>query len=264
MLDDDTTSDATGDTTGDATAVRVWGPEVARDYDASSAEVFAPEVLDPAVEFLARRAGGGPALELAVGTGRVALPLSARGVPVHGIELSGHMAARLREKPGGDAVPVTIGDMAGATAPGCGGFRLVYLVYNTITNLLTQDAQVACFRNAARHLAPGGEFVVEVFVPPLRSLPPGESARPFHVGEHRVGVDTFDVVHQRLVSHHYAVRDGRGSVFRSEHRWAWPAELDLMARLAGLEPAGRWAGWDLSPFTAESTSHVSAWRLPQR
>ncbi|MCI2239991.1 class I SAM-dependent methyltransferase [Paenibacillus sp. TRM 82003] len=243
---------------------QLWGPEVARDYDEASAFTSTPEVLGPTVDFLARRAADGAALELAVGTGRVALPLSARGVPVAGVELSEHMAARLREKPGADAVPVAIGDMASATAPGCGGFRLVYLVYNTITNLLTQDEQVACFRNAARHLEPGGVFVVEVFVPPLQRLPPGQTAIPFHVGEHHVGVDTIDVLNQRLVSHHYRVRDGAGSLFRSPHRWVWPSELDLMARLAGMEPAGRWADWDESPFTAASTSHVSAWRLPGR
>ena len=239
----------------------VWTADVARDYDAASAAMFDPAVLDPAVEFLARRAGGGAALELAVGTGRVALPLSARGVAVSGIELSGHMLAELRRKPGAEQIPVTLGDMATATAPG--RFALVYLVYNTLTNLLTQDEQVGCFRNAARHLEPGGAFVVEVFVPQLRRLPPGETAQVFDLGEDHVGVDTYDVLHQRLTSHHYVLAGGRAGTFRSQHRYAWPAELDLMARLAGLRLAERWAGWAQEPFTAASTSHVSVWRAPE-
>lgn len=241
----------------------VWTADVARDYDASSAWMFAPEVLGPTVEFLAERAAGGRALELAVGTGRVALPLSARGVPVAGIDASEAMVAELRRKPGSEAVDVVVGDMATATAPG--RFRLVYLVYNTIMNLLTQDEQVACFRNAARHLEPGGAFVIEVGVPDLQRLPPGETSRPFHVGEHHLGFDTYDVVNQRLVSSHYRFSDdGTATRFRSSHRYAWPAELDLMARLAGMDPTERWADWSGAPFTAESTSHVSVWRTPGR
>ncbi|HYQ73830.1 class I SAM-dependent methyltransferase [Cellulomonas sp.] len=241
----------------------IWTERVAARYDESSAAMFAPEVLGPAVDFLAARAEGGRALELAVGTGRVALPLAARGVPVAGIERSAPMAARLAAKPGADRVPVTIGDMTTATAPGPGPFRLVYLVFNGITNLLTQDAQVACFENAARHLGPGGAFVCEVFVPQLRRLPPGEVALPFDVSEAHLGFDRYDVAEQRLVSHHYTVEpDGSVSTGRSPHRYVWPAELDLMARIAGMRPAERWADFAGAPFTAESTSHVSVWRTP--
>ncbi|MFF4399660.1 class I SAM-dependent DNA methyltransferase [Streptomyces sp. NPDC001480] len=238
----------------------VWTEQVARTYDESSAYMFAPEVLEPAVGFLARRAEGGPVLEFAVGTGRVALPLRERGVAVSGIELSEPMVRELRRKPGGDAMPVTPGDMARVRVPG--EFSLVYLVYNTISNLLTQDEQVACFRNAARHLRPGGRFVIEVGVPDLQRLPPGESARPFHVGEHHVGFDTYDLVDQRLVSHHYRLTDGRAETFRSRHRFVWPSELDLMARLADLELRERWADWNETPFTADSRAHVSVWQKP--
>ncbi|MET7640913.1 class I SAM-dependent methyltransferase [Streptomyces sp. NPDC005438] len=238
----------------------VWDERVARDYDRASARLYAPEVLEPTVEFLRQQAGRGPALEFAVGTGRVALPLSARGVPVSGIEGSPPMARVLRATPGGGDVPVTVGDMATTRVPGV--FSLVYLVYNGLTCLLTQDEQVACFLNAAHRLAPGGHFVVEVFVPQLRRLPPGETARPFHIGERHLGFDTYDPVDQRLVSHHYTVADGRASTFRSPHRYVWPAELDLMARLAGLDPSERWADWHREPFTASSPSHVSVWRKP--
>jgi SAM-dependent methyltransferase len=183
----------------------VWNEQVAQSYDASSAHMYAPEVLGPTVDFLARRAGRGPALEFAIGTGRVALPLRARGVLVAGIELSEPMVTELRKKPGSGDISVSIGDMISTRAPG--SFSLVYLVYNAITCLLTQDEQVACFRNAARHLQPGGRFVIEVFVPQLQRLPPGETARPFHVGEHHLGFDTYDLVNQRLVSHHYRIED---------------------------------------------------------
>ena len=238
----------------------VWNEQVAQGYDASAAHLDAPEVLGPTVDFLAQRAGRGPALELAIGTGRVALALRARGVLVAGIELSEPMVAELRKKPGGGDIPVSIGDMASTTAPG--EFRLVYLVYNAITCLLTQDQQVECFRNAARHLAPDGCFVIEVFVPDLQRLPPGETARPFHVGEHHLGFDTYDLVNQRLVSYHYWIQDGAARTFRSPHRFVWPSELDLMAKLAGLDLAERWADWTQTPFTAESTSHVSVWQRP--
>ena len=237
----------------------VWTQQVAQGYDASSAHMYAPEVLGPTVDFLSRRAGRGPVLELAIGTGRVALPLAARGVPVAGIEQSEPMAAELRTKPGGD-IPVTIGDMASSRAPG--ELSLVYLVYSAITCLLTQDQQVACFGNAARHLRPGGHFVIEVFVPDLQRLPPGETARPFHVGQHHLGFDTFDLVNQRLVSHHYSIEDGTVRTFRSPHRFVWPSELDLMARLAGLDLRERWADWNQTAFPAASTSHVSVWQKP--
>ncbi|MEU1215651.1 class I SAM-dependent methyltransferase [Streptomyces sp. NPDC005790] len=238
----------------------VWTERVARDYDTSSTHMYAPEVLGPAVDFLERRAGQGPALEFAVGTGRVALPLSERGIRVAGIEKSEPMARELCGKPGGEDVPVTVGDMT--TARVTGAFSLVYLVYNAITCLLTQDEQVACFGNAAQHLAPGGRFVIEVFVPDLQRLPPGETARPFHIGEQHVGFDTYDLVNQHLVSHHYTVEAGRGTTFLSPHRYVWPSELDLMAKLAGLDLIERWADWNEAPFTSASRSHISVWRKP--
>ena len=237
-----------------------FNEDVARSYDESSAHMFAPQVLGPAVDFLAEHAGDGPALELAIGTGRVALPLSQRGTSVHGIEISDAMVQRLRRKPGADKVAVTIGDMA--TTRVAGSFSLVYLVYNTITNLLTQDEQVECFRNAAAHLGPGGCFVIEVLVPDLQRLPPGETARPFHVGERHLGFDTFDLVNQRLVSHHFWLSGDKVDTFQSPHRYVWPSELDLMARLAGLELRERWGDWMRSPFTADSRTHVSVWEKP--
>jgi SAM-dependent methyltransferase len=231
---------------------------VAPTYDADSSEMFAPEVLDPTVDLLAELAGDGAALELAVGTGRVALPLSRRGVEVHGIEISTHMAAELRAKPGGDTIPVTIGDMA--TTDLGRTFRLAYLVFNTITNLTTQDEQVRCFRNVADHLEPGGRFVVEVFVPELRRLPPGDAYRAFTVTPTHLGFDEYDLVANICRSNHWFVRDGALQVFVSTHRYVWPAEMDLMAQMAGLGLESRWGGWRHEPFTAESTSTVSVWR----
>lgn len=223
--------------------------------------MFAPDVLDPAVDFLERLADGGPALEFAVGTGRVGIPLQARGVPVTGVELSEPMVAELRGKVEEDALPVFVGDMATTTLPG--EFTLVYLVWNTIGNLRTQDEQVACFANAARHLRPGGRFVVEVGVPSLRRLPPGQRAVPFDVSEQHVGFDTYDLATQQAVSHHYTREsDGRMRYGAHHYRYVWPSELDLMARLAGLELEQRLADWDGSPFTAESDKHVSVWRRP--
>ncbi|MDT0345898.1 class I SAM-dependent methyltransferase [Streptomyces litchfieldiae] len=238
----------------------VWNEHVARGYDESSTHMYEATVLDPAVDFLARRAGRGPALEFAIGTGRVALPLSRRGIAVAGLEKSEPMARELRKKPGAEEIAVTIGDMAETRAPG--EFSLVYVVYNAITCLLSQDKQVACFRNAARHLEPGGRFVIECFIPELQRLPPGETARPFHVGEHHLGFDTFDLANQRLVSHHYRIVDGKADTFLSPHRFVWPSELDLMAKLAGMALSERWADWKETPFTSSSTSHVSVWRKP--
>ncbi|WP_211366745.1 class I SAM-dependent methyltransferase [Pseudonocardia kunmingensis] len=223
--------------------------------------MFAPEVLEPTVDRLVELAGGGRALEFAIGTGRVAVPLAARGVPVTGIELSRPMIDRLRTKVDEASVPVVVGDMATARAPG--SYTLVYLVFNTISNLLTQAEQVACFRNAARHLGPGGRFVIELEVPELRVLPPGREATVFHSEPGYVGLDTYDVVNQRMVSHHFRFSDGRqAELFRSPHRYIWPAELDLMAQLAGMELESRHADWAGSAFTAESRSHVSVYRLP--
>ncbi len=241
-------------------AIDIWGDEVAADYDASSPEMFDETVLTPTVDFLAELARDGRALEFAIGTGRVGLPLSARGVDVAAIELSPSMVGQLTSKPGADRIPVTIGDMATTRVDGT--FSLVYLVFNTITNLLTQDEQVECFCNASRHLDVGGHFVIEVLVPRLQRLQPGETYVPFDVSEDHLGFDEYDVLNQRLVSHHYWVGDGRSAKFDSPHRYAWPAEYDLMARIAGMSLVERWADWDRAPFTAESTSHVSVWRKP--
>jgi SAM-dependent methyltransferase len=239
----------------------VWDEETAEEYDGISAEMFAPEVLGPAVDFLARLAGSGPALELAIGTGRVAIPLADRGVPVTGIELSQPMVDRLRRKRPADDLPVVTGDMATTTVPG--PFSLVYVVWNSIGNLCTQQEQVQCFRNAAQHLSPGGRFVVELGVPPIRRFPPGQVAVPFEVTDRHVGLDTLDMVTQQGTSHHYRrLEDGSARYGYSSFRYIWPAECDLMARLAGLELEERVSGWDGTPFTSDSESHVSVWRKP--
>ncbi|MGC0249030.1 class I SAM-dependent methyltransferase [Pseudactinotalea sp. Z1748] len=241
-----------------------WTEAAAAGYDHPDAPMFSAEVLDPTVGFLAElagRAGGGRALEFAIGTGRVAVPLWRRGVEVHGIDTSEPMIARLRTKASDQDIPVTVGDMSTTRVPG--EFDLVYLVYNTISNLLTQEAQVDCFRNAAAHLVPGGHFVIELGVPPLRWLPPGAAAVPFEVTERHVGLDTIDPLSQRMTSHHFTRGDdGRYRYGPSEHRYAWPAELDLMARLAGMELVERVADFHRAPFTSEATSHVSVWRRP--
>ncbi|MFI9116995.1 class I SAM-dependent DNA methyltransferase [Streptomyces venezuelae] len=243
------------------TTSELWTRATADRYDAEETEMSSAAVLGPTLDFLAEAADEGPALEFAIGTGRVGVPLRERGVPVAGIELSEHMAAVLRRKVDEKTLPVVIGDMATTVVPG--EFSLVYLVYNTITNLLTQDEQVECFRNAARHLRPGGRFVIELGVPPLRFLPPGQVAVPFDVSERHLGFDTFDLVEQILVSHHFT-RDDDGHYRRdnSRHRYAWPAELDLMARIAGLQLERRVADWDGAPFTQDSVKHISVWRKP--
>lgn len=239
----------------------IWDAEIARGYDTPGTGMFAPEVLGPVVDRLAELAGEGDALEFAVGTGRVAVPLVERGVPVTGIELSAAMIEQLRTKAGEAVIPVVRGDMATTVVPG--EFTLVYLVYNTISNLLTQAEQVACFRNAARHLRPGGRFVVELGVPDLRRLPPGSQATVWHCEPGYIGLDTFDVLRQHLVSHHFRFDDTRQArLFRSPHRYIWPSELDLMAELAGFELESRHADWTGSEFTAESGSHVSVYRIP--
>lgn len=238
---------------------QLWDAEAARRYDTPGVGMFAPEVLGPTVDRLATLADGGRALELAIGTGRVAVPLAERGVPVTGIELSPHMVEQLRTKVGEDTIPVVLGDMATATAPG--EFRLVYLVFNTIANLLTQEEQVACFRNAARHLVPGGRFVVELWVPELRKLPPGVGATVWLNEPGYVGLDTYDVLHQRVVSHHFRFDEGRQADHGwTPHRYIWPAELDLMAQLAGFTLESRDADWSGEEFTADSRSHVSVYR----
>ena len=233
---------------------------VAVTYDEDVADRSAPEVVDPTVDVLAELAGDGRTLEFGIGTGRIALPLAARGVPVQGIELSKAMAAQMSAKPGGDAIGVTIGDFSTTTLDG--PFSLVYLVFNTIMNLTTQAAQVACFRNAAAHLGPGGCFVVEVMVPELRRLPPGETFHVFTGGRNAWGIDEYDVAGQGLVSHHLEVVDGDLERFSVPFRFVWPAELDLMAQLAGMKLRDRWSGWSREPFTNESRQHVSVWERP--
>jgi SAM-dependent methyltransferase len=230
---------------------------VAARYDESSADMFDAAVVEPVVDFLAELAGDGRALELGIGTGRIALPLAQRGVPVHGIELSKAMAARLRAKPGAEDIGVTIGDFATTTVDGT--FSVAYLVFNTIMNLTTQAAQVACFRNVAAHLEPGGCFVIEVGVPSLRKLPPGERFHVFAARETHWGIDEFDVANQGLTSHHFEVVDGGIERTSMPFRYVWPAELDLMAELAGMRLRERWSGWNREPFTSESEKHVSVW-----
>jgi SAM-dependent methyltransferase len=243
--------------------VDYFGESVAARYDADGAGMFAPEVIAPTVDFLAALATdgapeSGSALELGIGTGRIAVPLSERGVLVHGIDLSAAMVARLRAKPGADRVTAIIGDFAIASAGRA--FRLVYLIYNTINNLVSQEDQVECFRNAAAHLEPGGHFVIEVGVPDLRRLPPGQTVVPFTVRPGRLGFDEYDLVSQGMVSRHYWETQGQWQSMSVPFRYVWPAELDLMARLAGLRLRQRWADWDRAPFTGDSGKHVSVWQ----
>ena len=237
-----------------------FGEGVAARYDESCSDMFDPSVVDAMVEVLAGLAGGGRALELGIGTGRIALPLAARGVPVRGIDMSRAMVARLQAKPGGEQIGVTIGDFATTRVDGT--FSLVYLVFNTIMNLTTQQAQVACFGNAAAHLEPGGCFVIEVHVPELRRLPPGQDVVPFHVSPTRWAFDRYDTATQAMSSNYVEVSGGRGEYTSIPFRYVWPAELDLMAQLAGLRPYERWDGWTRAPFTSESRQHVSVWAKP--
>jgi SAM-dependent methyltransferase len=230
---------------------------IAKDYDTRWPEQFDAAVLDPIVSFLAELAGTGPALELGIGTGRVALPLRQRGVRVHGIELSPDMVAQLRAKPGTDDMSVAIGDFASTRVAGT--FTLAYLVANTIMNLTTQDAQVACFQNVAAHLEPGGCFVIEVVVPGLQRLPPGDTFQAFTVTPAHLGFDEYDVATQGVISHHYFVDNGHVETFSPPFRYVWPSELDLMARLAGMTLRERWSDWTRTPFTSDSRQHISVW-----
>jgi SAM-dependent methyltransferase len=223
--------------------------------------MFDPAVVDPVVDLLAELAGDGAAFEFALGTGRIALPLRARGVPVSGIELSPHMAEQFLKKPGAEQIPLTVGDMASARVEG--SFRVVYLVFNTIMNLTTQDEQVRVFANAAAHLEPGGVFVVEVLVPQLRRLVPGEAGRVFTMEDDHVGIETFDdVAGQVSWSHHWIHVDGRFVRHSAPYRYVWPAELDLMARLAGLRLRDRWSGWNREPFGGDSIDQVVVYEKP--
>jgi SAM-dependent methyltransferase len=237
---------------------------IARTYEARWPELFEPAAIDPVVEFLAAlvptSAGAGAALELGVGTGRIAIPLARRGVGVHGIDLSPDMLAELRARPGADAVGVTLGDFA--TTRVDGRFTLAYLLRNTIMNLTSQDEQVACFQNAAAHLEPGGRFVIEVGVPALRRLPPGETVRAFTVTAAHLGFEEYEVATQVASSHHWWVADGQVETFSAPFRYVWPSELDLMARLAGMTLRERWSHWSRAPFTSDSGQHVSVWEKP--
>jgi SAM-dependent methyltransferase len=237
-----------------------FGECVAERFDQRYSYMAEPAVVDPIVAFLANLARDGDALELGIGTGRIALPLAQRGVRVHGIDLSEAMVARLRAKPGAEQIAVTIGDFATSTVGAA--FSVAYLVANTIMNLTTQDEQVACFRNVAAHLEPGGCFVIEVLVPGLRRLLPGETFQAFDVSPTHLGFDEYDVAHQSLVSHHYWIDDGKVEVLSPPFRYVWPSELDLMAQLAGMTLRERWSGWKREPFTSDSTKHVSIWEKP--
>jgi len=238
----------------------LWTAEDAATYDDDVSDMYDAEALTATVDVLAELANGRRALEFAVGTGRVALPLARRGIDVTGVELSPPMIDVMRAKPGADLVPVVCGDMASTRVAGT--FGLVYLVFNTITNLLTQDAQVRCFENAAAHLEPGGSFLIETFVPALQRLHIGESLVPFDVSDDHIGIDEYDVVNQMLISHHVSIRADGTSRSSGRFRYAWPAEYDLMARIAGLERRHRWADWHRSPFVGTSTSHISVWQKP--
>jgi len=230
---------------------------IAARYDDSSVEVFEPALVNPVVDCLVELAGDGRALELGIGTRRIALPLARRGVPVHGIDMSNAMVARLRAKPGGEEIDVTIGDFATISVDG--SFSVAYLVFNTIMNLTTQEAQIACFRNVAAHLQPGGCFVIEVSIPDLQCLPHGETIRPFRVSKTRLGFDEYDIARQGLTSHHYRLTDDQWESFSIPFRYIWPSELDLMAKLAGMRLRERWSGWQQEPFTSDSRRLVAVW-----
>jgi hypothetical protein len=237
---------------------RFFGEREAAVYDEHEADMFAPDVVTPMVDALAALAGSGAALEMGIGTGRIALPLTARGVRVRGIDASAAMVARLRAKPGGGAIDVVIGDFSATRVDG--EFALVYLIFNTLFNLKTQDEQVACFANAAAHLGRGGHFVIELGVPDLQRLPPGQDVLLYRVDERTMSFDSYDVVTQGQTSNHFIVGDdGTVQSYPVEGRYAWPSELDLMARLAGMRLAERWAGWKREPFTSMSRSHVSVY-----
>jgi len=238
-----------------------FGENVAARYDEDYGSMFEPDHVSPVVDLLVELAGEGRALELGIGTGRIAVPLAQRGVPVHGIDLSNAMVARLREKSGAEEIGVTIGDFATARAEGT--FAVAYLVFNTLMNLRTQPEQVACFRNVAGQLEPGGCFVLEVMVADLQRLPAGESSLPFDLSADHVGLDEYDVATQGLRSHHFTLVDGSWEYTTFPGRYVWPAELDLMAELAGMSLRDRWGDWNREPFTSESRKHVSVWEKPR-
>jgi SAM-dependent methyltransferase len=238
----------------------LWDDEAAKSYDTPGEGMFDPVLLTQTTDYLARLAAGGRVLEFAIGTGRVAIPLAERGVPVAGIEFATPMVDALRRKVSEAVIPVAIGDMTNTSVPG--SFALVALLYNGISNVLTQAEQIACFANAARHLSPGGRFLIELWVPDLRRLPPGQEATVFASQPGYIGLDTVDILNQIVVSHHFRFGAGRdATLFRSPHRYVWPAELDLMAQLTDFTLESRHADWLGAPFTAESRSHISVYRL---
>ena len=234
-------------------------PVVAADYDRGLPASRRGESITSTVGVLAELAGDGVAVEFAVGTGRIALPLAEAGTKVLGIDFSEAMLAELGKKAGSQAVPVTLGDMTKTRL--CSDARLVYLVYNTIGNLRTQEMQIECFRNAAAHLAPGGRFVIENGVPRLHHLPAGETIVPFDVSPEHLGFDEYvDQVNQISISHHYFIRGDRVRTSSPSFRYVWPSELDLMAQMAGMTLESRWADWNRNEFVGDSPSHVSVWR----
>ncbi len=236
-------------------------PANAATYDIGVAERFAPDVVEPAVRLLGELAEGGGAVEFAVGTGRLAIPLAQSGTPVQGIDFSEPMLDELRRKTGAELVSLTVGDITETQV--CTDASLVYLVFNTIGNLRTQQQQVACFRNAAAHLQPGGRFLIENLVPRLHLLGAGDTIRPFDVSAHHLGFDEYiDREQQILVSHHYNIDGDRVRTLSGAFRYVWPSELDLMAQLAGMTLEARWADWDRSPFTDGSPAHISVFRKP--
>jgi SAM-dependent methyltransferase len=234
-----------------------FGERIAARYETYWPEQFEPAAIEPVVNFLAGLAGDGRALELGIGTGRIALPLSRQGVRVHGIELSPAMVARLQAQPGADKIGITIGDFATTTVGGA--FRLAYLVRNTITNLTSQDEQAECFRTVAAQLEPGGCFVIENYIPQLQRLPPGQTTRVFSATPAHLGFEQYDIAAQIAVSHHYWVIDGQLETLSTPHRYLWPSELDLMAKIAELTLRERWSNWNHEPFTSDSTMHISVW-----
>ncbi len=237
---------------------RFFGEREAAIYDEQEADMFDAAVVTPIVDTLAALAGTRAALEMGIGTGRIALPLAARGVSVRGIDASNAMVKRLREKPGGNDIDVVIGDFSATRVDG--EFALVYLIFNTLFNLKTQDEQVACFANAAAHLERGGHFVIELGVPDLQRLPPGQDVLLYRVDARTMSFDSYDVVTQGQTSNHFIVGDdGKVSTYPVEGRYVWPSELDLMARLAGMRLGERWAGWKREPFTSLSRAHVSVY-----
>lgn len=237
--------------------VNYFGADVAAVYDEDT-EMFSAQAVDPVVDYLTSLAGGGSALEFGVGTGRIALPLAARGVTLSGIDLSPQMLARLALKPDADQIEVVQGDFALARLDNT--YDLVYLVFNTIMNLTTQAEQVACFANAAAHLKKGGHFVIEVLVPRLQQLPFGKTTQVFAFSDDHIGVDEYDVVNQTLISNHVHWRAGAARRTRLPCRYVWPSELDLMAQMAGMQLRHRWGGWQGEAFTAHSHTHVSVWQ----